>query len=481
MKRLPVVAVVGQPNAGKSTLFNRLTRSRKAIVDDMPGVTRDRHYARADWNGREFRLVDTGGYVPESKELFDTAIREQVQMALEEADLLLLLCNVQTGVTRTDEMMARLIRDTGKPWMLVVNKVDNEKLELEVGEFWKLGLDEPLAVAANSGRHTGELLDALVGKLPEPQEIPADEGLRVALIGKPNVGKSSLVNRLLGQERLMVTPIAGTTRDSIDSVVKHKGRRFVLVDTAGLRRRTKIKENVEFYSRLRTISAIDSAHVCLLLVEPGEGLTRQDIQVLEEAVSQRKGVALLVNKWDTVPEKETNTARDMERGMLEDIHTLNWVPVLFISALEGTRCHKVLDLAAGIDERRKQWLDPEELREKLLASVARRPPPAIEGRWIRFKDVQQIRCDPPWFVCRVSHPELVQPIYKRYLEKQLRRFFDLEGVPIRLDFRRGKLDPALLAEDTPLEELPDEEAPRVYNGELPDDGEEQNAPEAGEE
>lgn len=438
MKRLPVVAIVGQPNVGKSTLFNRLTRTRAAIVDDHPGVTRDRHLARMDWNGVEFRLMDTGGYVPDSKDLFDVAIREQVDLALAEADVLLLLCNVQTGVTRTDEMMARRIRSTGKPFLLVVNKVDNDKLELETGEFWALGLDEPLAVAANSGRHTGDLLDHIVGLLPELAAIPEDQGLRVAIIGRPNVGKSSLVNRLLGDNRVLVTPVAGTTRDSIDTPVTVNGRKFVLVDTAGLRRRTKIKENIEFYSRLRTLGAIENAQICMLLVEPGEGLTRQDIQVLEEAVQQRKGVAIVVNKWDTVDEKQTNTARDMEREMLKDIHTLRWVPVLFISALTGQRAPKVLELAERIAFNRARWLDPEELREKMLAVIDRRPPPAREGNWIRFRDVIQVRTDPPWIVFRVNHPDLLTTVYHRYLENQLRRLFEFEGVPLRLDFRRGR-------------------------------------------
>ena len=438
MKRLPVVAIIGQPNVGKSTLFNRLTKTRAAIVDDHPGVTRDRHLARMDWNGVEFRLMDTGGYVPDSKELFDLAIREQVDLALAEADVLLLLCNVQTGVTRTDEMMARIIRGTGKPFLLVVNKVDNQKLELETPEFWTLGLDEPMGVAANSGRHTGDLLDRIIELLPEMPSQIADQGLRVAIIGRPNVGKSSLVNRLLGDNRVLVTPVAGTTRDAIDTPVTVDGRKYVLVDTAGLRRRTKIRENIEFYSRLRTLSAIETAQVCMLLVEPAEGLTRQDIQVLEEAVTQRKGVALVVNKWDTVPEKETNTARKMQEEMLRNIHTLRWVPVLFISALTGQRAPRVLEMAERIAANRAQWLDPEELRSKMLGAIERRPPPAREGNWIRFRDVIQVRNDPPWIVFRCNHPEMLTTVYHRYLENQLRRAFDFEGVPIRLDFRRGR-------------------------------------------
>jgi len=439
MPRAPIVAIVGRPNVGKSTLFNRLIHSRKAIVDDAPGVTRDRHYAPAEWAGREFMLMDTGGYVPDSRELFSVAVREQVQLGLEEADVLLLLCDAQTGLTETDQMMARMIRDTGKPRLLVVNKVDNPQRELEVGEFWKLGLDEPQPVAAVSGRHTGDMLDRLAALLPESGRNDLAGDLRVAIIGRPNVGKSSLVNRLLGDERLMVTPIPGTTRDSIDSLVNHDGRRFVLVDTAGLRRRTKIRENVEFYSSLRSLSAIDGADVCVMLLDPGEGLTHQDIQVLEEAVRKRKGVLIAVNKWDLVEHKETNTARDREREIKSAAPSLGWIQVLFISALTGQRARRVLDLAWSIYQRKQVLIPRATLEERLLPEIEKRPPPPRRGRWIRIDAVRQVRRDPPWIVFRCSHPDLVDESYRRFLENRLRRFFDLEGVPLRVDFRKRRV------------------------------------------
>jgi GTP-binding protein len=438
MTQRPVVAVVGRPNVGKSTLFNRLIRARKAIVDDQPGVTRDRHYAEASWGGRDFMLMDTGGFVPASKDLFNTAIREQVELGLAEADLVLLVTDAQTGVTETDQFLARLIRDTGKARLLVVNKADNERLELEAAEFWKLGLDEPAPVSAISGRLSGDLLDKVVARLPQRQGRAEQGDLRVAIIGRPNVGKSSLVNRLLGQERVLVTPIPGTTRDAIDSVLVHNGRRVVLVDTAGLRRRTRIKENVEFYAGLRSQAALAAADVCVLLVDAQEGLTHQDVQVLEEAIRARKGVLIAVNKWDLVPDKETNTARDHERRLREQIPTLDWVELLFISALTGQRARRVLDAAWEIHRRHGARLGRAELEAALLPQIERRPPASHGGRWVRIDGLRQVRGDPPWFVFQCSHPELVDAHYARFLENRLRRAFDLRGVPVRLDFRRRR-------------------------------------------
>ncbi len=436
MAKLPIVAVVGRPNVGKSTLFNRVIRQRKAIVDDQPGVTRDRHVAEAHWAGRDFLVMDTGGFVPEAKDQFNVAIREQVQLAVEEADMILLVCDAQTGVTEVDQLLARLVRDSKKPWLLVVNKADNERLELDVSEFWRLGMDEPFPVSAISGRHSGDMLDIVLDRLPEAGRVDLEGDLRLSIIGRPNVGKSSLVNQLLGEERLVVTPIAGTTRDSIDSLVHHEGRRFVLVDTAGLRRRTKIKENVEFYSSLRSQSAIQSADVCVLLLDSEEGLTKQDIQVLEEAIEQRKGVLIAVNKWDLVEDKETNTARDREREIRNAIPTLAWIEIVFISAKTGQRARRVLDLAWQVHERRQVWLDRQDLEEKLLPEIEKRPPAARKGKWIRIEAIRQVRKDPPWLVFNCNHPDLLESSYIRFLENRLREHFLLAGVPVRLDFRR---------------------------------------------
>jgi GTP-binding protein len=436
MSHLPIVAVVGRPNVGKSTLFNRLVRERKAIVDDQPGVTRDRHYSPASWDGRDFMLMDTGGFVPEGKDLFNVAIREQVELGLAEADLILLVTDAKTGVTEVDHFMARHIRDTGKPCLLVVNKADNERLELEASEFWKLGLDEPVCVSAISGRSSGDLLDRVVALLPKGGRGGLDGDLRVAIIGRPNVGKSSLVNRLLGTERVLVTPIAGTTRDSIDSVLKHNGRRYVLVDTAGLRRRTRIKENVEFYASLRSQASITGADVCILMVDAQEGLTHQDIQVLEEGIKARKGVLIAVNKWDLVADKETNTARDHERKLRDQIPTLDWVEVVFISALTGQRSRRLLDQAWEIHQRHQVHLRRSALEAAILPEIEKRPPASHGGRWVRIDGLRQVRDNPPWLVFRCSHPDVVDQHYIRFLEKRLRRAFDLRGVPLRMDFRR---------------------------------------------
>ena len=432
---------------GKSTLFNRLIHQRKAIVDDYPGVTRDRHYAEAQWADREFFLMDTGGYVPDSRELFNVAIREQVQLALEEADLILMIGDATTGVTDVDELMARMIRDTKRPYLLLVNKADNEERELAVGEFWSLGLDEPLPVSAISGRHTGDILDRVVELLPAHGRHHLEGDLRLAIIGRPNVGKSSLVNKLLGESRILVTPIAGTTRDSIDSLVNHEGRRYVLVDTAGLRRRTRISENVEFYAGLRSRAAMESADVCVLLLDSEEGLTRQDIQVLEEAVKLRKGVLLAVNKWDLVPDKETNTARDYEQRIREQVPTLHWIQVVFISALTGQRARRVLDMAWEIHERCITHFDRDELCEKMLPEVEKRPPAARLGKWIRITDVRQFRDNPPWFLFSCNYPDLLDESYKRFLENRLRKHFNLDGVPVRLDFRRASQIRDMLAQE----------------------------------
>ena len=432
---MPLVAIVGRPNVGKSTLFNRFTETQQAIVHDAPGVTRDRVYGEVEWNGRVFSMVDTGGFVPRSAERFEQAIREQVHIALDEADAVLFVVDVTTEITDLDEEIAGLLRKTDKPVLVLANKADNEKRRWDAPVFYQLGLGEVFPVSGTNGMGTGEALDAIVEALPpEDAAEEADERLRIAIIGRPNVGKSLLTNTLLGQERSIVTEISGTTRDAVDAVFTYHGQEIVLVDTAGLRKRARVTENVEFYSTLRTERAIRDCDVAVLLLDATLGLEVQDIRVLKEAETLRKGLVIAINKWDLV-EKETNTARDYERAIKERLQTLDYTPVIFISALTRQRVFKLIDTALEVARQRARRIPTSELNEVMLKAVARHHPPTYRGNHVQIKYVTQVRANPPVFAFFCNHPKGVKESYRRYLENRLREAFGFDGVPVALVFK----------------------------------------------
>ncbi len=432
---MPLVAILGRPNVGKSTLFNRLTENRLSIVDDMSGVTRDRVYGTAEWNGKSFKIVDTGGFVQNSADRFEAAIREQVYLAIEEADVLILVVDVTTGITDLDEEMAALLRRTDKPVFTMANKADNDERRWAASEFYQLGIGELFAVSSINGMGTGDLLDAVVASFPEEVDEKEDDRFRIAIIGRPNVGKSSLTNALLGQERSIVTEISGTTRDAIDSVVKFHGQEIVLVDTAGLRRRSRITENVEFYAHLRTERAIETCDVAIMLIDATEGLQSQDIKVLKRAEELKKGLMIGINKWDLI-EKETHTVRDFERTIKGRLKTLEYVPVLTLSAETKQRIHRVLEMTLEIEKNRHIRVTTSALNDKLLPAIERHHPELYRGNRIRIKYMTQVRQAPPVFNFFCNFPQGVKEPYRRYLENKLREHFGFEGVPLTLVFKQ---------------------------------------------
>lgn len=431
---MPLVAIVGRPNVGKSTLFNRLTEARSAIVDDMSGVTRDRVYGSAEWSGRIFSVVDTGGFVSNSDDRFERAIREQVVLAIEEADAIMFIVDVTTGITDLDQEMAVVLRRSDKPVFTVANKADNNERRWEASAFYQLGLGDVFAVSSINGMGTGDLLDAVVESLPDELEVESDDRTRIAVIGRPNTGKSSLTNALLGVERSIVTEISGTTRDSVDSVLKYHGREIVLVDTAGLRRRSRITENVEFYAHLRTERAIESCDIAILLVDATEDMESQDIHVLKHAEEFKKGLVLGINKWDLV-EKETNTARDYERRIADRLKTLEYVPVITLSALTKQRLHKVLDKALEVEDNRQRRVSTSQLNDVMRPAIERHNPALYRGQRVKIKYMTQVRTGPPVFNFFCNHPQGIREPYRRYLENQLRRSFNFEGVPLTMVFK----------------------------------------------
>jgi GTP-binding protein len=431
------VAIVGRPNVGKSTFFNRLLQQRKAIVDDQSGVTRDRQYGVADWNGKTFNLIDTGGFVPNSADVFETEIRKQVTIALNEANAIIFMCDAATGITDLDESMADVLRRTTKPVFLAVNKVDNHERLLEASEFYALGFESIFFISSISGSGSGELLDAVSELISEdePDQAISDAIPKFAIIGQPNVGKSSLLNALLGEERTIVSDIAGTTRDTIHTHYKLYQKEFILIDTAGIRRKTKVNEDLEFYSVIRAIRAMDEADVCLLLLDAANGITQQDLNIFSLAAKKGKGLAVLVNKWDLVA-KETNTARDYEKELKSRLAPFNDVPIVFISAKEKTRIMQCIDTALMVFENRQRKIPTSQLNEVVQKAIQAYHPPVVRGVPVSIKYASQLPTPVPSFAFFCNHPDDVKQPYKNYLENQLRQAFQFKGVPMRLFFRK---------------------------------------------
>jgi len=436
-RSMPIVAVVGRPNVGKSTFFNRVIGRRLAIVDDEPGVTRDRNFARADWAGRHFFLVDTGGVIEGSDEPLERAIREQAYAAVGEADLILLVADGKAGVHPLDQRLAEILRKSGPPVLLVVNKMDRMPHDTSHLDFWSLGMGDPLPVSSISGKGSGDLLDAVVAHLPDQEEVPEDEGtIRVAVVGKPNVGKSSFVNRLFGENRVVVNERAGTTRDPVDTPMQYHGRTLVFVDTAGLRRQSKVKDSLEYYSALRTAKVVRDADVCLVLVDATEPIHVQDLKVAEQAWEAGAGVILVANKWDLV-DKDHKTAPQFEKDLMERAPFLRWVPVLFTSALSGQRVRKCLDLVLQIQETRHKRVSTAEVNKALEALLRRQPPPHSRGRRMKLRYGTQVSVAPPTFVFFCNLPEDLPEHYKRYVHNSLRDQWGFIGSPLRLRFREN--------------------------------------------
>lgn len=430
-----IVAIVGRPNVGKSTLFNRLTESREAIVDETSGVTRDRNYGTSHWNGLEFSVIDTGGYVQNSDDIFEGEINKQVMLAIEEADLILFMVDVTSGVHVLDTSVAEMLRRTKKRILVVVNKVDNSERIADATEFYSLGLGDYFALSSINGSGTGELLDEVVKSLPreEPRELP--EIPRVAIVGRPNVGKSSLVNSLLGEERNIVTPLAGTTRDSIYTRYNKFQHDFFLVDTAGLRRKGKVSEDVEFYSVMRAVKTIENSDICLLLIDATRGLESQDLNILSLIQKNNKGLIVLVNKWDLI-EKESNTSLAIEKDIKEKTAPFIDYPILFISATNKQRIHKILELIEQVNTNRKRKISTAELNETMLPIVTGNPPPSQKGKQIRIKYITQLPIYTPTFAFFCNHPQYIKDPYKRFLENRLREKYEFTGVPVRIFFRK---------------------------------------------
>jgi GTP-binding protein len=430
-----IVAIVGRPNVGKSTIFNRLTESRQAITDEVSGVTRDRHYGKSEWNGREFSVIDTGGYVHGSDDIFEREIRKQVELAIDEANVILFLVDAKSGITDLDQEVVKLLRRSNKKVILVVNKVDNTRLLEEAVEFYNLGMGEYIPVSSISGSGTGEMLDELVIHFEDDTEKEEDDSPKFAVIGRPNVGKSSFINALIGKEQNIVTDIAGTTRDSLNTKYNKYGFDFTLVDTAGLRKKRNVYENLEFYSVMRSVRAIEHSDVCIHIVDATRGFESQDQRIFHIADRNKKGIVILVNKWD-LQDKSTDTAKKAEEQIKQKIAPFTDVPIVFISALEKQRLLKGLETAIQVYKNKTQKIATSVLNEVMLPLIEHHPPPATKGKYIRIKYCTQLPTDSPTFVFFANLPQYIKEPYKRYIENQLREHFDFSGVPIQIYFRK---------------------------------------------
>lgn len=431
------VAIVGRPNVGKSTFFNRLIEQRKAIVENTPGVTRDRQYGVCEWSGKSFNIIDTGGFVPEGTAIFEKEIRQQVMIAVEESNAIVFMVDAATGITDFDESVADMLRRSTKPVFLVVNKVDNSARLLEAAEFYSLGFEHNYFLSAISGSGTGELLDDIAALIPDLDEEDANANAlpRFAIIGQPNVGKSSLLNALVGTERTIVSDIAGTTRDTIHTHYKLYQKEFVLIDTAGIRRKARVDEDLEFYSVIRAIKAVDEADVCLLVIDAEKGITQQDLNIFSLASKKGKGIVLLVNKWDLV-ERETNTARDQEKELKQRLAPFNDVPILFISAKEKLRIFKVIETALEVHENRLRKVPTSKLNDVMLKAIESYHPPVVRGNTVKVKYVTQLPTVVPSFAFFCNYPDDIKTPYRNYLENKIREHFNFRGVPVRIFFRK---------------------------------------------
>jgi GTPase len=430
-----IVAIVGRPNVGKSTLFNRLIQRREAIVDAVSGVTRDRHYGKSDWNGKEFSIIDTGGYVVGSDDVFEAEIDKQVELAIDEADAIIFMVDVDTGVTAMDKEVAQLLRPIKKPVFLVVNKVDNNKRINDALEFYSLGLGEYFTIASINGSGTGDLLDAVIDALPEKEDDSIHDLPRFAVVGRPNAGKSSFINALIGEERYIVTDIAGTTRDSIDTKYNRFGFDFNLVDTAGIRKKSKVKDDLEFYSVMRSVRAIEYSDVCILLIDATRGFEGQDQNIFWLAEKNKKGLVILVNKWDLV-EKDTHTTKKFEENIRREIAPFTDVPIIFISALTKQRVFKAIETAVEVFENRKKKIATSKLNETMLEIIKQNSPPAYKGKFVKIKYCMQLPTPTPQFVFFANLPQYIRDPYKRYIENKLREIYNFTGVPIVIYFRK---------------------------------------------
>lgn len=436
---MSIVAIVGRPNVGKSTLFNRLVGMRQAIVDEVAGVTRDRHYGRCDWNGREFSVIDTGGYSVNSQDIFEEEIRKQVILAIEECDVILFMCDVYTGITDYDETIAKILRKSNKPVIVVANKVDTGEKMFEIHQFHSFGLGEPWAISSANGSGTGDLLDKVTELLPEEYETKEKENKHIphlAIIGKPNVGKSSLTNALLGEERNIVTNIAGTTRDSVSSYYNKFGHEFMLVDTAGLRKKTRVREDLEFYSVMRAIRSIEHSDVCILMIDATLGVEQQDMSIFNLIIRNRKGCVIVVNKWDAVKDKSANTMKEYTEKIHRRIAPFNDIPVLFTSVINKQRILDVLNEAAQVYENKTRKITTSRLNEVMLEEISNYSPPSIKGKFVKIKYVTQLSTPSPAFAFFCNLPQYIKEPYKRYLENRLREHFNFKGVPIQILMRQ---------------------------------------------
>ncbi|MCB0651315.1 MAG: ribosome biogenesis GTPase Der [Saprospiraceae bacterium] len=430
-----IVAIVGRPNVGKSTLYNRLIGERQAIIDDVSGVTRDRQYGSCVWNGKTFTVIDTGGFVKASDDVFEKAIRSQVHIAMEEASVIIFMVDTTTGITDFDEDIAQMLRRTDRQVFLAVNKVDNHSRMIDANEFWSLGFEQTFFLSSMTGSGSGELLDAVTEHINIEDEVRLETDIpKFAIVGQPNVGKSSLTNALLGQERNIVTEIAGTTRDSIHTKYEKFGKEFYLIDTAGMRKKAKVHEDLEFYSVMRAIKAIEAADICLVMIDAQTGVEAQDMSILRLAQRRNKGIVILINKWDLV-EKETNTARDYEKEVKQKIAPFRDIPILFISALEKQRIFKAIEVGLEVFENRNRKIKTSQLNDIMQEAIEQYPPPAHRGRFVKIKYVTQLPTYYPAFAFFCSNPKHIKENYKNYLENKLRENFNFSGVPMSIFFR----------------------------------------------